>query len=455
LAATAAAQPLRPAQPDADRGASGRLNPAEGGKQNLFFTNEFRVAAATDCQCLVEEKEPMSSAYTEDESLEIGDDLYGANAETPDELLRDVARAWAGPKCEKCGAPMKADGVTICRRCGWYASLGTFVEIDRNWDKLDDEHAADENEQQAPKKVGLEAVPAWAWVLLGTLSGIVAVSVAVRLATPTGSDIRTYWSLGQLGLGLLAFIGCHGFNFLVAASEDADLSLMDMFTKPLNLWIRAAGNLPHHLWVVNTAASGFTASVMSVAVIGGIPYDALWHTDKPKKQNILAAAVQQATQLHGSGDDSSLAETVGDVGEEEGNGSKSLDDAVGKVGGGGGAAGKATNSEMPPPEPRPTINCVILGFRLDEQGKISVLILAAAYKGKLTYAGFVEPPENNEDTAKLAEQLPQTKTDQPYLPLYTKAIWVKPRFSCEISFQKRDHDGRLIDAKWEKLVGAL
>ena len=32
-----------------------------------------------------------------------------------------------------------SDVVTICRSCGWYASLGTFVEVDPNWETATDE----------------------------------------------------------------------------------------------------------------------------------------------------------------------------------------------------------------------------------------------------------------------------------------------------------------------------
>ena len=52
----------------------------------------------------------------------------------------DVTSApeWTGPRCDKCEAPLASDVVSICRRCGWYASLGTFVEVDPNWETEDE-----------------------------------------------------------------------------------------------------------------------------------------------------------------------------------------------------------------------------------------------------------------------------------------------------------------------------
>ena len=53
---------------------------------------------------------------------------------------------WTGPRCENCDAPMKSDLVTICRHCGWYASLGRCIEVDTNWETLEPDG---ESEQRA------------------------------------------------------------------------------------------------------------------------------------------------------------------------------------------------------------------------------------------------------------------------------------------------------------------
>src|SRR3990172_7207772 len=38
------------------------------------------------------------------------------------------------PQCEKCGAPLSVKDTLACRRCGWYASIGAFIEIDKCWE---------------------------------------------------------------------------------------------------------------------------------------------------------------------------------------------------------------------------------------------------------------------------------------------------------------------------------
>ena len=49
---------------------------------------------------------------------------------------------WTGARCEKCDARLVSDVVSICRQCGWYASLGQFVEVDPNWE-IDSEPVTD------------------------------------------------------------------------------------------------------------------------------------------------------------------------------------------------------------------------------------------------------------------------------------------------------------------------
>ncbi len=71
------------------------------------------------------------------EMLEIGDDrptddlMLDSYATTesalldPDEPVGIEQSEWTGVRCEKCDEPFVSDAVSICTRCGWYASLGS------------------------------------------------------------------------------------------------------------------------------------------------------------------------------------------------------------------------------------------------------------------------------------------------------------------------------------------
>ena len=75
-----------------------------------------------------------------DESDEVCDELESSTATA---LLEEPENQPARPRSglasgAKNAAPMKSEMVTVCRRCGWYASLNQFVEIDAQWE-TDDE----------------------------------------------------------------------------------------------------------------------------------------------------------------------------------------------------------------------------------------------------------------------------------------------------------------------------
>ena len=340
---------------------------------------------------------------------------------------------WTGPCCEKCQAPMTSDVVAICRDCGWYASLGTFVEVDPNWETHQD---ADEPAAPAPRpshlKVWLDLLPRWSWVIIGTVLAIVVESVLVRLATPAGSGLRTAWSLGQLVAGISAFLGAHIFNFVVLSADDADFGVMDLALKPLKLWIRAGKELPTRLWVVNTAASGVTAATMSVLVIGGIPYERLWDWgfEPPVKQELMGAVMDRVKEL------------------DNRKGADNLEDAIGDFAG-------TQDGLTDPPEPRHKADCVVLGYQVDREGRLKVLVLGTTHLGRLVYAGNVTPKMPNEERAMLLQQLARIKAGAPLIPIQSDStVWVKPKYTCRVSCAHKEM-GRLSEIEWGQMLGSI
>ncbi len=265
--------------------------------------------------------------------------------------------------------------------------------------------------------------------MTATVSAVVAESVVVRLVTPSGSAFRMHWSLTQLVVGLLAFASCHLITFLFAVADDADTGMLDIVLRPLKLWFKLFAKLPARLWLVDTAAAGLTAAVMSVVVIGGLPYERLWDWGfkQPPKQNLMGAVMSQVQKVQGDGADN-LEDAVKDFA-----GTQNLDDG-----------GKPIAS--PPPKPRQQADCVILGYRLDATGRLHSLVLGTAFKKKLVFAGVVTPKLAAEESAGVLQMLSDTSAKQPYLPLQFRATWVVPKYSCRVSYGKRDKQtGRLLD----------
>jgi hypothetical protein len=267
------------------------------------------------------------------------DSAIGSEHENVDNAAIELAAKWNGLSCEKCSAPMKSDTVSICRHCGWYGSLGQFVEVDRDWEACCGDDVKPTAPQVAPShaQVWLNLLPRWAWIMIASSTAVVVESIVVRLATPEDSAFRTNWSLTQLVVGFIAFVSAHFLNFLFAIADDADTGVIDFLLRPLKLWMKAFRNLPSRLWVANTASTGYVAAVMSIVVIGGLPYDRLWDWGfkQPPQQNLLSAVMKQAQQIEGSGD-------------------KDMEEAMKDFAGQAGADGLGTGDKKPTPAKRLT-----------------------------------------------------------------------------------------------------
>jgi hypothetical protein len=346
---------------------------------------------------------------------------------------------WTGVCCEKCKAPLVSDAVSICRRCGWYASLNQFVEVDQEWETLSE--PADETETKLQPETVLDFVrrmPRWSWLLIASALCIAIESLAVRLAAPADGALRTTWAVSQLAIGLFAALGCHVFNFVVQVGEDSETGLLDLLLKPVKLWGRAVGLLPERFWVVNSASSGGAAALCAVLIIGGIPYDRLWDwgVAAPPKQNLLAAVAKQVQKMDSGDSDSDLEQSINDFAGKAG------EDSDGKA--------KVEEAKV-----KQTADCVILGYRADPDGRVSTLVLGTAEAGQLVYAGNVTPKLPPAEMQSLLAMLQSIETQRPLLQIEYEAKWVNPKYACRVSYGERAKSGRLHEVEWNKLLGSI
>ena len=389
----------------------------------------------------------MSTKYPSESSNENvsgdRDDKSSVAVLEPQEAGVAIAAESTGPCCSNCGAPTKEGSVTICRSCGWYSSLGRCVELDPNWETDVDADPASGGAAAAPELshigVWLGLLPPWAWVIIASVTAVIVESVVVRLVTPAEiGGLRTTWSVLQLFAGVAVFFGCHIFNFMVQVAEDSDTGLLDVVLKPVKLWLRTFHLLPNKLWLVDAAACGLTAAVMSVLVIGALPYDRLWDWGfkAPVKQNLMGAVMDRAKKL-------------------EGRGSDNLEDAIGDFAGKAGVEG----DEMPkakPAKPREKADCVILGYEVDRDGRLATLVLATSYNKRLVYAGKVDPQISEAERAKLLAELSRIQVRDPFIQMQADtAKWVQAKYACRVTYTERMKGGLLRDIQWETMLGAI
>lgn len=341
------------------------------------------------------------------------------------------ARGQVGPACEKCGAPINAHEALVCRKCGWYASIGSFVEIDQNWESETEATALAEESMR---------MPAWGWTMIACVVAVVVESIAARVLTVEGSAARTTWSVTQLFVGMGLVFVCHFTAFVLLMRDVSDAGLLDIILKPIKPWIRRVHELPTYQWLCHVAVSSAVAVLMSLVVIRGIPYENLldWGLKKPVKKDLMGAIMSQVQE--GEGEEHSLEEAVQDFA-----GKQNLDDKQPKK------PAKATE-----PKERQQDDCVIVGYRANSEGLVYTLFLAGENFGKLQYVGQVTPQLSVKELRELTEQLAAHQAHEPFVKMQMEGVtWVDPKFACRVSYARKGKKGGLFDIKLESLLGEI
>jgi hypothetical protein len=133
-------------------------------------------------------------------------------------------------------------------------------------------------------------------------------------------------------------------------------------------------------------------------------------------------------------------------------GSDSLEDAIGDF---AGTADGLTDGTATPEPPKQRADCVILGYQLDKDGRLSALVLGTTHLGILVHAGSVTPKMSETEKAELMQLLAAIRTHEPLVTIESdRTIWVKPKHTCRVKYAHKDK-GRLTDIEWDKLLGTI
>jgi hypothetical protein len=192
------------------------------------------------------------------------------------------------------------------------------------------------------------------------------------------------------------------------------------------------------LWVADAAACGVTAVVMSMLVIGGLPYERLWDWgfQAPVKQDLMGAVMDRARQL------------------DSRNGADNLEDAIGDFAGNGDLDGDGIPDDQPQ-IPREKADCVILGYQVDRDDRLSSLVLGAVHKKKLSFVGRVTPEMPKGDLDDLLAKLKSIPAKQAFIVMEAEATWVQPIYACRVTYGEKLKSGKLRDVKWEQMLGPI
>lgn len=343
-----------------------------------------------------------------------------------------------GPTCSQCEAPMAPEQM-VCRRCGFYPSMGITVELDDEWEAAMDGEASIEEPRTAMEEF-FEAVPDWTWPLVGTNVGILAMCIAGKLLLPAEATLHEFWGVWQLVGGLAMVAILHVICFVRTASSDTSIGLFDLVVSPLKAWLKTIARLPERLWLVIGATNGIMLSLCAVVIVGGIHWERLWDwgIEAPTNTSLVEA----------------IASAAGN-GPVEGTLEESIEDFAGAAPERGEEAEAKKSNKPKEPLPRVKGDCLIIGFELNDTGQLAKLHLASEVTGRLLYAGHVEPDFEAEEAQELKRKLMRVRTGTPLVKTGKVATWVHPRFPCRVSYTVQARNGRMREMQLEEMLPEL
>lgn len=348
------------------------------------------------------------------------------------------SQVYDGPTCSQCEAPMAPEQM-VCRRCGFYPSMGITVDIDDQWEAAMDADAPAKEPRTATEEF-FEAVPDWTWPLIGTNIGILAMCIAGKLLLPAEATLHQFWGVWQL-VGGLALVGVlHVVCFVQTASSDTSIGLFDIVVSPLKAWMKTLAGLPERLWLVIGATNGVMLSLCAVIVVGGIHWERLWDwgIEAPTNTSLVEA----------------IASAAGN-GPVEGTLEESIEDFAGSAAERAAEEEEKKKAKTKEPLPRVKGDCLIIGFELNDNGQLDKLHLASEVTGRLLYAGHVEPDFDAEQERELRLKLMRVRTGTPLVKTGKVATWVQPRFPCRVSYTVQARNGRMREMELEEMLPEL
>ncbi len=311
--------------------------------------------------------------------------------------------------CPQCHQATEWGAASWCPECGYYPAFASVpkssapVVKESHEDDVEPEDCPWEEPEPGPI---WQMVPGWAILLVIGMIGMLGVSIAGRALTSPEDSTRLLWTLTQLFAGMAAAGLAHTASYMHAIHKNDKLSPMDFLLKPGEVWKPTLSNLPATgnrlcLW-----AWGVTAIVGALMIVGGIRWSAMfedWGFEKAAQKNLVQAVVQKAREEKAA-QNGSLEDAMNDfVGEED------------------------ENKEPKPPAFE--TDCVVVGYRANRNGKVVMLILGAAPRGRLQHVGTLNvtdlPPETSESLVDRIRNTQHRAT--PFVsPMPITGNWLQP-----------------------------
>ena len=324
--------------------------------------------------------------------------------------------------CPSCGAAQVGLAEHWCKKCGYYPKLAIKLDLDEC-----DKDSQKTTEQEAPKPTLWSVIPYWVYLLLAGITVLGMESLACHFLYKPDSWPRTRWSLTQLFAGFAVFAVFHTWVFVRECMKSGKVAIVDFFINPYAVWEDVLADANKHGWKIAFAGQGIAAMVLSVIVIGSIPYGEAFNWGfKPRPKKNLSTQI--AAAMPG--------------GDEE----MSLEEAIEKMSGLAEGMKPEEKKEEKPVEK--DVECVVIGYLASTSDKpeLTTLFVASDFKGKFQYTGSIstdvlKPKERRELLAKLKK----LERDLPIVKVSASATWVHPVVTCRVVCHGYTDKGRLVE----------
>jgi hypothetical protein len=337
--------------------------------------------------------------------------------------------------CPKCRGVLRyPETLGVCIACGYSRSQGGVEPLGAG-------KAAPKPPSEFTELIrALRRLPTWVWALAGGCVFVIASSIMADYQLGKHSYGRALWGTAELAAGVLMLIGAQIWAMVLVGKHDGDLGIIDAIY-PFRVWETVFKSLPEACRPVCLGGWALTATLTSVLLVGGQFY---WLPKKKPNQGKPGLVLKEDDE---DDEDKYARHEKEDLDIQRIKKKKDIDEDDDQD--------KEEKKNAPSADPRPTVNCVVIGYVPDEKGGVSGLVLAVEKDGQLQYTGVVQEGLTAEKSEQILSQLSRrVRTESPVPGLNVKAVWVKADVRCEVHQSGTSASGFLIEPKFKELVKA-
>jgi hypothetical protein len=348
----------------------------------------------------------------------------------PASVAGATATGAAGIECGNCKAPMSR-GQTYCRRCGFYPTLNTFVEV-QPWETAGEGKPTTQEPAKSHIEVWKSLIPRWGWYLIAGAIVLVLISLIGRFM-PMTKNSRALWTYAQFGIGIIAAITAHVMAYMHAIMVNDQLSFIDILLKPWVVWKVSFDELPKSFKRVSLGSWGLTAALCAAFVVAGVRYDEIidWGKVPPKKK--LKPLLPGFSMPKDS--NMTMEEALEAFADQAG--IEMTDEERLKEKG---------------PNRNKMVKCLIVGYTPFRESDFERLVLAVQEGEKWRCVGMVSEGIPPDDRSTLNRRMRMIMRGTPAVPCGDiKAFWLQPKLMCTVWYEEWNEERLLLRPFFDKL----